>query len=53
VSRFADFGHISCDGSPELVEERLMAWLKNPHICFWSYRLERELRPAVRLVPGY
>lgn len=47
VTSFADFAHIDCDGSPRLVEERIFERLdqKNSHICFWSYRVVRELSP--------
>lgn len=45
---FADFGAIDCDGSPSLVEDRFVTWMRlNPRrICFWNYRLQRELTPA-------
>lgn len=44
VDAFADFAHISCDGSPDLVEERLMQYVNDGgRICFWRYRIVREL----------
>lgn len=44
VDAFADFAHISCDGSPDLTEERLMQNLnEGGRICFWRYRVVREL----------
>jgi hypothetical protein len=47
AQNYADFAHISCDGSPALVEERLNSWLieTGGTICFWSYRVVRELTP--------
>lgn len=45
AQNYADFAHISCDGSPQLVEERLNSWLGETGgtICFWNYRVKREL----------
>lgn len=44
VDAFADFAHISCDGSPDLLEERLLQNLsEGGRICFWRYRVVREL----------
>ncbi|HEY1078455.1 MAG TPA: hypothetical protein VGE46_00085 [Bdellovibrio sp.] len=56
VDAFADFAHISCDGSPDLTEERLLQKLnEGGRICFWRYRVVRELKPteinAGRLLP--
>jgi hypothetical protein len=47
AQNYADFAHISCDGTPGLVEERLNSWLveTGSTICFWSYRVVRELNP--------
>ncbi len=46
VDAFADFAHIDCDGSPNLTEERLMQKLsEGGRICFWRYRIVRELTP--------
>lgn len=44
VDAFADFAHISCDGSPDLTEERLLEKLnEGGRICFWRYRVVKEL----------
>ncbi|MGZ6395786.1 MAG: BP74-related protein, partial [Pseudobdellovibrionaceae bacterium] len=45
AQNYADFAHISCDGTPALVEERLNSWLQETGgtICFWNYRVVREL----------
>lgn len=44
VDAFADFAHISCDGSPDIVEERLLQYANDGgRICFWRYRVVREL----------
>jgi hypothetical protein len=44
VDAFADFAYIDCDGSPDLIEERLMQRLnEGGRICFWRYRVTREL----------
>ncbi len=45
VDAFADFAHIDCDGSPDITEERLMQKLnEGGRICFWRYRVVRELK---------
>lgn len=44
VTGFGDFGSTSCNGHPQMVEDRVDAWMENPgQICFWSYRIKREL----------
>jgi len=45
AQNYADFAHISCDGNPQIVEERLNSWLTETGgtICFWSYRVLREV----------
>jgi hypothetical protein len=45
AQNYADFAHISCDGTPAVVEERLQDWLRNTGgtICFWNYRVRREI----------
>lgn len=45
VLGFADFAHISCDGSPSMIEDHLPAWLGpgGGRICLWGYHLKREL----------
>lgn len=46
VDNFADFAQIDCDGSPDLVEERLERKLADGgRICFWRYRVVKELSP--------
>lgn len=47
LSEFSDFGLIGCDGSPRLIEEKLQDWLNSETpICFWSFQLEREIKPS-------
>ncbi|WP_413287526.1 hypothetical protein [Bdellovibrio sp. HCB337] len=45
AQNYADFAHISCDGTPSVVEERLNSWVPETGgtICFWSYRVDREI----------
>lgn len=45
AQNYADFAHISCNGTPQIVEERLNAWMLETGgtICFWNYRVVREL----------
>ena len=46
VTGFGDFGSTACNGSPQLLEDRLDGWLNDPaKICFWSYRVKKELTP--------
>ncbi|MEK2688614.1 BP74-related protein [Bdellovibrio sp. GT3] len=46
VDSFGDFAHLDCDGNPDLVEERLQQRLsEGGRICFWRYRVVRELTP--------
>lgn len=46
IDAFADFAQIDCDGNPDLVEERLEKKLQEGgRICFWRYRVTRELTP--------
>ncbi|UYL08011.1 hypothetical protein B9G69_013250 [Bdellovibrio sp. SKB1291214] len=47
VDAFGDFAHIDCDGNPDLVEERLQQKInEGGRICFWRYRVVRELTPS-------
>lgn len=47
VDGFTDFALIDCDGSPDLIEEHLMERLQaGGNICFWRYRVIRELSLA-------
>ncbi|HPI41788.1 MAG TPA: hypothetical protein PLJ21_13340 [Pseudobdellovibrionaceae bacterium] len=44
VVNFGDFGPISCDGSPDLFEERILEKINQGlYICFWKYRAVKEL----------
>lgn len=46
VDGFTDFAHISCDGSPEIIEDNLELKIEQgSRICFWRYRLIKELKP--------
>ncbi len=45
VTNFAEIGSIVCDSTPALVEESLPVWLRQQDICFWGFRLVRELKP--------
>ena len=54
VTKFADLALQSCDGTPEFVEEYLSSWLAaSPTICFWSFRITKELPypPTSELAP--
>lgn len=56
VLGYADFAHISCDGTPQIVEERLEDWLASTggEICFWNYHVTRELtREEVMQSPSW
>ncbi len=47
VTNIADLGSTSCNGLPQAVEDRVDSWLKEPgRICFWSYRVKKELKPS-------
>ena len=43
VINFNDFADISCDASPQNVQEKIFDWLASKRICFWSYHLTKEL----------
>ncbi|MGZ3724421.1 MAG: BP74-related protein [Pseudobdellovibrio sp.] len=44
VTNFADFGSVLCNGQPQAVEDRVESWVDDPgRICFWDYRVKREL----------
>jgi len=46
VVKFAEMASQGCDGSPDFVEDFLQSWLDSKsNICFWSYRITRELQP--------
>lgn len=44
VTGFGDFGSTSCNGQPQELEDRVDRWIGGVgNICFWSYRIKREL----------
>lgn len=45
VLNFNDLADISCDASPQNVQEKIFDWLSSRKICFWSYHLKKELTP--------
>lgn len=46
VTNIADIGSTECNGIPQAVEDRVDSWVNNPgRICFWSYRIKKELTP--------
>ncbi|MEK6627724.1 MAG: hypothetical protein AABY53_03790 [Bdellovibrionota bacterium] len=47
VTNFADIGSTACNGSPQEIEDRIDFWVNDPgQICFWNYRVKKELSPA-------
>ena len=47
VTSIADLASTSCNGLPQAVEDRVDYWVKDPgRICFWSYRIRKELKPS-------
>ncbi|MBC7465158.1 MAG: hypothetical protein H7256_04140 [Bdellovibrio sp.] len=47
VTNISDIGSTACNGFPQAVEDRVESWSKDPgRICFWSYRIKKELTPA-------
>lgn len=47
VTNFADIGSTACNGMPQEVEDRIDYWVNDPgQICFWNYRVKKELSPA-------
>lgn len=47
VTNISDIGSTACNGFPQAVEDRVDSWSKDPgRICFWSYRIKKELTPA-------
>lgn len=47
VTNFADLGSTACNGTPQEVEDRMDHWVTDPgQICFWNYRVKKELTPA-------
>lgn len=44
--RFTQVASQECDGNPEMLEEYLKLWKESQMpICFWNYRISRELTP--------
>jgi len=44
VTNIADIGSTTCNGFPQLVEDRSEFWMNNPgNICFWNYRIKKEI----------
>lgn len=44
VTGFGDLGSTACNGAPQEVEDRVDFWIEDPgQICFWNYRVRREL----------
>jgi hypothetical protein len=45
--RFADLVSQDCDGSPQILEDFLSWWMNKPQpvICFWNYKIEKEVTP--------
>lgn len=44
VTNFSDFASTACNGIPQIVEDRVLSWITDPgRICFWTYRLKREV----------
>jgi len=47
VTSINDLASTSCNGLPQSVEDRVDSWVKDPgRICFWSYRIRRELKSS-------
>lgn len=44
VTNFDDIASTACNGIPQLVEDDVDFWVRNPgRICFWNYRIKKEL----------
>lgn len=44
VTNISDIGSTTCNGLPQFLEDRIDQWIKDPgRICFWTYRIKREL----------
>lgn len=47
VTGFGDFGSTSCNGQPQELEDRVDQWIEGiGRICFWNYRIKKELTPS-------
>ena len=52
VTNFADYGSTACNGIPQLLEDEIDQWVENPGIiCFWNYRIKKELRSSEVAAP--
>lgn len=52
VTNFADLGSTACNGTPQEVEDRMEHWIIDPgQICFWNYRVKKELTPSEVAAP--
>ncbi len=52
VTNIADIGSTACNGLPQIVDDRIDFWVKDPgRICFWTYRIKREV-PAQEIATG-
>lgn len=46
VTNISDLGSTACNGIPQALEDRVDSWIDDPgRICFWSYRIKKELSP--------
>lgn len=44
VTGFGDLASTACNGLPQFIEDHVESWVQDPgQICFWSYRLHKEL----------
>lgn len=44
VTNISDFGSTACNGFPQMLEDQAEQWVKGlGRICFWSYRIKKEL----------
>jgi hypothetical protein len=46
IHRFADFASTECNGNPQYLEQYLLPWIEQKQglICFWGYRITREIK---------
>lgn len=52
VTNIADLGSTACNGLPQIVDDRIDSWVQDPgRICFWTYRIKREV-PAREIATG-
>lgn len=44
VTNISDIGSTACNGFPQMLEDQAEAWVRGlGKICFWSYRIKKEL----------